>query len=347
MKKYKLVFILLLWSRCGFSSVISTLRPISPEIKNTYSLTQFETIIANMPRVRSQDSLGVCFGFSSATVVQHYACLEQKSSCNPLDEMKEISPMSMVAWANPNDPNKRAGTWTNHSNIRFSGLGYGALGHFALDKNNMTFSESCYPFDQLANRYSDDKEAIETIVEKLKAEYDRFKTEGSTCEECLLKLVQKDLGAKTTLRDLAIGLKQKTFEQFLYTAFVGSCESGLIAITPPAKMNMFPKQNETANYKELLGEIKKVLSLGRPLILDSVCPYYENNKCTGGHSVVITGYRSICKKDNPKDCRDVLKIQNSWGEDWQKRNDDGWLDAKILLGDKPFSEGAVSWLTPQ
>jgi hypothetical protein len=61
--------------------------------------------------------------------------------------------------------------------------------------------------------------------------------------------------------------------------------------------------------------------------------------------VVITGYKSLCKKEKPSDCRDVLKIQNSWGDDWQKRNDDGWLDAQTLLGDKPIKEGAISWLT--
>lgn len=344
MKKYKLAFIFLLWSSSSYSIVTSTMVNVPTK---EYSIKESEATVQNIPRVRSQDSLGVCFGFSSATVAQHYICSQQKTDCSTIDEKTQLSPMSMVAWANPDDPNKRAGTFENHSNVRFSGMGYGALGHLSIGRNNLVFPESCYPFDQFANRFGDEKAAVDSILARIKHEYDRFQTEGNVCEECLLKLVQKDLGAKTTLRDIALSLKVKTFEKFLFNVFLGSCEDQGIKLKPPAKMNMFPKQNETANYDQLMAEIKKVLSTGSPLVLDAVCPFYEDGKCTGGHSVVISGYRRLCKKDNPKDCRDVLKIQNSWGEDWQKRNDDGWLDAKILLGDKPFSEGAVSWLTPQ
>jgi hypothetical protein len=301
MKKNKLALFFILWSRVAFGEITSTMVPLSREMKQQYSNTAFESTVSNMPRVRSQDSLGVCFGFSSAVVAQHYYCEQNKIQCNPLDEKSEISPMSMVAWANPDDVNKRAGTWTNHSNIRFGGYGYAALGHFAVDRTNTITPEACYPFDQFANRYGSNQAAVDVIILKLKAEYDKYKTEGHACEECLIKIVRNDLGAKTSLSDLAKGLEQKTFDQFLYTAYFGSCEENEISLEPPPKMNMFPKQNETADYRQVISEVKRVLASGRPLNLDSICPFYENSKCISGHSVVITGYKSLCKKEKPSD----------------------------------------------
>ncbi|XGC81000.1 hypothetical protein ACES2L_00705 [Bdellovibrio bacteriovorus] len=340
MNKYNLACVLLLWSCISLASVTSTLVPVDRTYSNSYE----EMKIDNMPRVRSQDSLGVCFGFSSATVAQFYRCKTKNITCSPLPENKEISPIAMVAWSNPNNEKVRGGTFSDHSNIRFGGKGYGALGYLA-EQDSSAVPESCYPFDQFANKYGGDESATNALIKKLQVEYDKNKkTEGSACEECLLQTMQKEFGAKTSLEDVASALKEETFAEYLYSLFFRSCGDKLLSFQPAPLMGYFPK-GTTATYNQVIDQTKNILKQGYPLVLDGICPFYKDGVCTGGHSVVISGYRKVCKPDNT--CRDVLKIQNSWGEDWQKQNDDGWLDAKILLGDKPLKEGTISWWLPK
>ena len=60
-----------------------------------------------------------------------------------------------------------------------------------------------------------------------------------------------------------------------------------------------------------------------------------------GHSVVISGYRKVCHGQH---CKDSLKVINSWGEDWQVSNDNGWLDANNLLDRSLYTPQAIAWL---
>jgi|GEM_PF-4881643 len=70
MKVLSIVLLLILWSGLAFSK--SSPPPAwniikDPKYKEIHGATK---IIKNMPRIRSQDSLGVCFGFSAATIAQ-------------------------------------------------------------------------------------------------------------------------------------------------------------------------------------------------------------------------------------------------------------------------------------
>jgi hypothetical protein len=68
---------------------------------------------------------------------------------------------------------------------------------------------------------------------------------------------------------------------------------------------------------------------------------------------VISGYKKVC---NGSDCKDIFKVHNSWGEEWQKLNNDGWLDADQIVNntmktpsraDKRLPSASVIWLEKQ
>lgn len=132
---------------------------------------------------------------------------------------------------------------------------------------------------------------------------------------------------------------------------------------------------KVTNYKDSLNQIKEVLNKKIPIAVNNVClgkdfdPIKTQEKsaliqkqgfkvksagktdvqndmfaCSEPHSVVISGYRKICKKDAPDDCRETIKIENSWGETWQKENNDGWVDARAFLDRTAYIGRNLLWL---
>lgn len=295
----------------------------------------------NMPRVRSQDSLGVCFGCSSATIAQHYICKKENiPDCSKLPREKEISPLSAVAWANTNSEKGGVPELQNHTNIKFGGAGSLAL--FNAKKEFLFMADSCYPFDQFANRYGNNQDAVNSIISKLEGYYNKYKTEGSICEDCLLEDINKDLMTSVPASQLKLALNKATFGQFLYKIYFQRCPD-LVNPSYSPTFDYFPKEKEKNTPSDMISKIKEVLSTKKvPLNIDGVCIESEGESCKTRHSVVISGYRKVCKVNNPKDCREVLKIQNCWGEDWQRRYDGGWVDAQALLGEKRGT-GELSW----
>lgn len=337
--------------------------------------------VANMPRVRSQDSMPICSSMSSATIAQFQICKSLKiANCSRVDRKDEVSPFSTLAWTHTNT-GQGVAELQNHENIQIydktKGAAVDALGN--AKKDALFVSDSCFPFDQFANDFEVEDDPVKNkekeinvraIFDKIQTNYNRYqsrkKTEGEFCEEC-----EGVSGAASKLRinipaqeikkymDKSGGLNAS---QFLYNLMLGKCDDG-VAIEPSPKFEKFPTDFKKAkklaskngskevpdfNYNALINKIKTVLNSKNPVAFDGVCLQYEGNKCVSGHSVVISGYRKVCKDSNcGTECRDIVKVQNSWGEDWQERNNDGWVDAKTLMSyvteDVSRMENVLSW----
>ena len=341
MKKYWLFFLTTLLSSTVFAAIESSFVTVSSDYANKQDVTE----ISNMPRVRNQDSLGICFGFSSQAVAQAWECKQKQLNCKNLSQKEEISPVDIVRWSDTDKSDQNPGNDFVHNNLTEGGSGVYALRNLSHLNYNTVGMESCYPFDQFANKYGDNRKAVDNILGRLKKEYEKGKTEAGACTDCILKIVTNEMGAKTDLEAIEGGLVQGTFETFLYTAIFDSCEDAT-KLTGYPKTIMYPENSDSkVSYSDLLNKAKEVLKTGVPFVLDGVCPYYRGNQCVGTHSVAVAGYRKVCKNDGS--CRDLLKVHNSWGEDWQRKNNDGWVDAESLLTrkDKPKLGPQMGWLT--
>jgi hypothetical protein len=146
------------------------------------------------------------------------------------------------------------------------------------------------------------------------------------------------------------GLQKKTFGSFWQAMMFDQCRDKPIKLSKNPVSNYFPEPTANGSAKkvstgELIAKGKEILKGGNPFLVDGICPQYRNGKCVEPHSVAVTGYRKVCKSDGS--CRDLFKIQNSWGADWQKRNNDGWLDAESFLDHKDSSVPPIilGWLS--
>lgn len=335
---------------CGFAKVDAF-----ATLGSQFKVEQTSILQApNMPPPTTQDSLGVCTGFSSWALVQQYHCQRKGLDCGKLEPKDKISPLQMAAFSrDPDDDSLDPQDRLNYETIPDGGSGATALLN-AIGFVKRAAADSCFPWDQFVNRHGDDPTVYTAMFDKLKKAFDQNKTEGSTCVECLSKNLQKDFDLKKDNVKLLEALNEKTYEHFLYAIFLKNHKDDpvekycvdSIKLGKEAKFEMFPATEKTfTNPKELMGVIKDLLKKGYPINMDGICIERSGDKCISKHSLAIKGYRKACKPNG--ECREVLQLQNSWGKSWQAEYDDGWVDAETLFNEvKPMGTGVISWINP-
>jgi hypothetical protein len=181
---------------------------------------------------------------------------------------------------------------------------------------------------------------LELVYEKNK------KMEASACLDCVKKELHESLGVEVTTSSAKIALRQDTFDRFLFHTTIGNSKCNDFLSLPSDQLPYFqsyPAKGQTLSYQQKVQHLKNIVKGGRPANLSGLCLIQGETKCEGSHSVAVTGYRKQC---TPKgDCREVLRIQNSWGEEWQKQYNDGWVDAKTLLDNN--DNHVISHLIPR
>lgn len=346
--RMSLYFLFLVFALSPFGAQAAYTTAFKLVDKTSFPQSQDVIALSNLPRVRSQGGFGACAGYSSAAVAQYYHCKHSNiQNCSAVPANKEISPIQMMTFANRDNDQVAEGYIASYNNIKFEGAGSASLRNLASIK--VALAESCYPFDQVVNKYGDDGKAVDAMLDRLREMYQASKrTEGSACLECIQKAVQEDLKANANIEDIRMALRQNTFEEFLYRSTIGrsfdnlGCED-IVRIRPIPKIGAFPGEKKVATPAEALAKIKEVIKSGYPIVYDGMCPYSENGKCLGYHSVALTGYKKQCTADG-KTCRELVRVQNSWGEEWQRQNDDGWVDAQTFLQSRKIEAGSMTWL---
>lgn len=316
--------------------------------------------ISNMPDVRDQGPLPICHAFSSAIVVQRAYCQSRSMSCANLGNKDKISPLSMLAEAHRNTNIGLDNSGGNHTNLRVteSGAAVEALAN-ANDFNRKStiyeYADSCYPYDQFIAKYSKniskdgitlyDKDKVESIFDNLRRYYEKYNkqvAEGTYCADCAMQELATDfkeqLFISPSAKTLYKAFQLDDFAQFTHRVILSKCSDLIEIKSPRPKFESYPTLTERSldkttpnDYDSKMRVIKSVLKADLPLAIDGICGEYTNCKCTEKHSVVISGYKLMCKPSGI--CRDALKVQSSYGEEWQRKYDGGWIDARILLRD--------------
>jgi hypothetical protein len=346
-----------------------------------------------MPGIRDQDSAPFCNGFAVQQIFQHLYCKDElnNDNCSNLDPKNEMSPLSVMARCIRNiseeeffkDKEKHSvnmklykNSSKTHKNLVLNDEGGGC------DTRSLTYklymspavnSEECYPFDQFANRFPPPEKFKEYNEQKEKIEklYDKYRIEGSACNECLQKFeeeVRSFLYPNSNMKSpssavLLEALRQESYNKMWFYLFnQDNCKSR-IAVAP-RDIHVYPidRNNRTEwinSYdkainiiKEAVVKNKKPIAVGLCVVKAKKIDPTDNRNCGAGHSITIAGYDNVCKYQNGKrECREVVKIYNSWGERSYGKNSDGslnmWYDAKSLFKNiGPGAENTVdmSWI---
>lgn len=367
------ISILCLWAKFAWAQEVGTygLKPVSVPV----STGQYE--IVDMPRVRSQDSLGLCYSFTAATLIDRQTCVDKGISCSTMPDELRVSPLDMARYGKVPPNGMAREDRENYSGIEESGKLDLTLKN-ALRAGGAIASEACAPFYQIVANNPDPvrREEIEkNFWKRLKHLYEQSKLRPG-CTECEIETAtaieefRKDFALKSSNEEILRAFAQDSFAKFLDKALIAEdCGfMGLAEINPKYNVQVFPSSDLPANtadkfeksYKDMVNQIKTVLKDKKVPLGLNFCAQQgaltvksmkecspsqdETSSVTGfGHSVVISGYRRVCKNGD-KDCYDALKVENSWGQQWQDENNDGWVDARELIKRSFFAKASLTWL---
>lgn len=331
--KLVLVFLSLLLSVSSNAEVLRRFVTLKP---SDFNISKEVTTIKNLPRQKSQDSLGICYAMSANVVLEHYLCEINKKDCGNLKPHEEISPLSTVLYTRTDRPGLYPGEVTSHNSLFLNEGGVGSIALNNMARLKVLYADSCFPFDQIVRRHGNDEDSMNAALKKLEETYRKAKaTEASACIECLQKDFNNAFGSNVSSELIKDALQARTFPAFLFNGTFNSqdCEQ-FVEFNERNKplVTTYPGFEKTATYPEKMTFIKDVLKSGRPLELGGICllpaPKGAKYLCEA-HSVAITGYRKQCADTG--ECREVVRLQNSWGQEWQDKFQDGWVDAKTLL----------------
>lgn len=313
--------------------------------------------IPNMPAYETQDDLGECRAFSVRTIMQKYTCDKWKSDipdcANPPADLN-ISSFGMLIYTNRSSEQEKT-FQPLQEKIR-------SMHSILMDisKNPSFILSSCKPFSNMVNNFSlKGKQGLDNrdkFFDYLKQMYKDKKslTEANVadCPECLREITN-NTGINKDLINLKKALSQDSYDKFLYTLFFDGCK--LEGFADGFRPNSYPYDKTNASPVDIKNKIVEGLKKGKPVLFPSLCMVVDaNNVCSEGHSIVVSGFKKVC--DDKNNCKDVFKVHNSWGASWQKTNNDGWVDADLLVGStirdpnqaasSRIISGAVTWLEP-
>ncbi len=194
--------------------------------------------------------------------------------------------------------------------------------------------------------------------------------------------LSQDFSINKSNTEILNAFAEDTYDKFLAKILIpDSCTKADLMVnlndTDKLSLKSFPPNElATTDYDNSIKTIKEVLNKRVPIAVNNVClgddfnekatqrkaelihkqgsrirsttslsTTQENFACSKPHSVVISGYRKICKDATKEDtCRETLKIQNSWGETWQKEHNDGWVDARSFMDRTAYLGQNLTWI---
>lgn len=309
---------------------------------NTNSQSTFE--VSNMPPTKAQDGVGLCYAFSSATLLENYRCKELKINC--LDKENLISTLDVSSFNQEREPRQ----------LKEGGVPASLLRSIQRSDRKLA-KESCAKFNSIVHKLNTSPESNEGQGWKfLSRSWNNFKKLAPKKQKdlvwCMVGAVKNNLRQIETPEDQLYDafMNARNLENFLYKSILPSqclIGSNLMSV-PDYSVNVFPNYNEKPNQRALEEKIESVLLNNIPIEM-GICTVElgKGEKCpeNQAHSVTLFGVRESC--NNSGDCKTMVRVKNSYGWSWQQQNNDGWVDlTTIAKASMDLQEQAnITWLT--
>ena len=287
-----------------------------------YSLPEHKTSnkvieVTNMPAIRSQETVGICYAFAAATMLQRYWCERYEPNCSATPPEKTISPIGIMFFSN--------GTENRESFfLKIDGYATSTVLQNSQRLNHFR-PEACFPFAEFQKIFGSNDIKIKETLEALRALYRKNKIAASAsedCVECVAKAeknqfeIRKLLQASSLMSQLAaenlntvsflIALKSESFEAYLYQIF-DTCNIKTVTKINH-KYHGFPDAVGTVSKNQYIDKIGGILVLDTPVMLEGTClklkritdlsevPFYSKlgYTCSDPHGVVISGLATDC-----------------------------------------------------
>ena len=313
---------------------------IHSEIKRT------KVLIPEMPKIHDQGFLPSCEAYALAAILQHSIfAYEKYINDNPIDKNNvpnelDISYLGMQLFTRgtkylDDEEGERLSLHNGYVNTEGNRLGedYNDL-NFKTGKATF-YTNECNNLDKaMLNHHNsltldtENEFNWEKFEGHLKVFHEKNKSISKSPKNSIIEselTYLKDIWHfQLSAKNIIMALKEDEFGKFLKKLFF-TCDAKKYEFKSYFK---FQQENiSKLSYTEQKQHIVDILCQGKPI---SFGHYHENEESKGWHLAVICGYKKVF---NPEKniFVDVFKIHNSWGEDWQNKNGDGWFNADIIV----------------
>lgn len=281
--------------------------------------------ITPMTPVKSQDGIGLCYGFTATSLLENYRCREMNLDCN--DPKEILSSLDVTSYY-------------QRERLVEGGQTYRILSNLESGKKKVA-REECARFSTLVHQVSvsqnsyikDEKRGWNFLTKKWNEYRGLAGTKRNDCVSCLADEIKSTLVNITTpTEQLKKAFEEaRSLEEFLYKSIlpVHCLEESKMAAIPPFVTKSFPTYKDKLTDEALAQKIETVLRNNIPLEM-GICTS-GTNPCQNdsGHSITLFGIKEMCNGQSDQ-CRKVVKIKNSYGMSWQNNTDDGWVDLAAL-----------------
>jgi hypothetical protein len=339
--------------------------------------------ITNLPKIPGQGAIGICYAYVSAVMLTAENCRALHEDCTQYKPDQIFSPFSLVKFMDYHDDDnadQKAVTGQKNKIMPDEGGNSATIMQVVALDTGMGGSLSCAAKEKVMPNFTEDAatmreyemwQNVRKIYVSLNPKASQVDLDCPDCIESFLKAHQTDfLQLKAIFPQLPDDkrkqvqlMAESTYHRFLGGLIVPKAcyrlsASVLFESMGKVKMSIYPdsvedkKEGQTkqktplsGNYTDAMIIIKSVLNDGRPIALSGICmdKKMRGKSCNNAHAVVISGFKTLCDKNNH--CLDVLKVVNSWGDAWQRENNDGWLEAKPLLDSTRYQTATLTWFT--
>ncbi len=332
-------------------------------LSKDYSQLTVTKEIKNLPTLRTQDSIGDCHATASAYLIDEFQCRKNKTNdCAKLTLEQRASILDLTRLNV--EPSGDKNLPSSYQAISKGGWIQTNL-NTVFQRLKSVAKESCAPLDILnANPNDKSNTTTEQKIAKVKLLYEENMDETVYDRQCAADEVKELFPQAKDVKKLADAFidysnmnlydnqkyLQKNINQyvFFYKSFYPeSCNESTNRIPLSGQVESWPAPTDNIKVytnEEYENKIIEILNSGYPIGVDGICcdvtdtvklnpdecekntPEKDKN---GFHSFVITGIGKRC--NSAGQCRQVVKVSNTWGDDWQKSNDDGWVDLKTIV----------------
>jgi hypothetical protein len=199
-------------------------------------------------------------------------------------------------------------------------------------------NNECINYDAFVNTFGNDIEKFEAFLKRISDVYDQLKPlvaskdsiEGvgncSDCDREMSSIYEKYLDkfrthSNNNLKNLS---NSDNIKEFIFRLLFEGCSKPNVETNSrltPTLIHIPSSKNEILNNTDIKQKIiNAIVKEKRPLTANYFCIKYEvkngKNVCIESHALALTGYQKCCDTNN--NCQDIVKIKNSWGQNWQK-----------------------------
>lgn len=267
---------------------------------------------------KSQDGIGLCYGFTATALLEHHRCKELNLSCQNSED--QLSVLDVTSYEEKNRLHEAGDTYAILNNVK---------GSLKIAR------ETCVPYSNIVYQ-TEEKGGWNLLIEKWKESRGLIKGSGNRdCVSCLADSIKSSLGNIQTPKDQLVSAfnQARSMEEFLYQSLIPRhcLEESRMAIIPPFVARSFPTSQRTPpTVESVMEKAESLLQAGLPVEM-AICPnMFASGECVpdSGHSITLFGIKEVCNRSGH--CKTMVKVRNSYGESWQRQHDNGWIELEAL-----------------